>query len=329
MKTIDLFAGAGGLSLGMEIAGLEHVLLVEKDKDAVATLRENRSGWNVVKDDILNVSFWGIDADIVIGGPPCQSFSFAGKRLGLEDLRGTLFREYIRCIEEVQPKLFLFENVAGLPSHNSGQTLEVVLAAFNQLGYRLQWRVLNALDYEVPQKRQRFILVGTKPGVEFQFPQKCDHILTVKDALLNVPSSPGTLYSETKRRVMELIPPGGNWRNLPDELARRYMGANYFSGGGKTGVARRLSWDEPSLAILTSPGQKMTERCHPAEIRPLTIRESARIQTFPDDWQFKGGVGSQYRQIGNAVPVQFAYCLGKQIVESLQGSTVKMTSVVL
>jgi DNA (cytosine-5)-methyltransferase 1 len=325
MHVIDLFAGAGGLSLGMDQAGLEHVLLVENDKDAVATLRENRS-WKVAHADIHDVSFRDIQADVVIGGPPCQSFSFAGKRLGLEDLRGTLFREYVRCIEEVKPSLFLFENVAGLPSHNKGQTLEVILAAFDELGYRLQWRVLNAVNYEVPQRRQRFILVGTRPGIEFQFPDECDRILTLKDALIGVPSSPGVMYSEVKRRVLELVPSGGNWRDLPEYLAREYMCATYFSGGGKTGVARRLSWDEPSLTIMTSQGQKVTERCHPSETRPLTVRESARIQTFPDDWCFKGGIGSQYRQIGNAVPVKFAYFLGKQIVKALDFSIAQIAA---
>jgi len=132
----------------------------------------------------------------------------------------------------------------------------------------------------------------------------------MRAALKGVPKSPGQVYSDSKRKIMELIPEGGYWRDLPDDLQREFMGGSYHLGGGKTGMARRLSWMEPSLTLTCNPAQKQTERCHPKETRPLTVREYARIQTFPDDWEFSGSVSSQYKQIGNAVPVNLGYHVG-------------------
>jgi DNA (cytosine-5)-methyltransferase 1 len=129
-----------------------------------------------------------------------------------------------------------------------------------------------------------------------------------------VPSSNGLSYTEKKHAIMQRIPEGGYWRDLPDDLQRSYMGASYFMGGGKTGMARRLSWDEPSLTLTCNPAQKQTERCHPSETRPLSVREYARIQSFPDDWEFTGSTNSQYKQIGNAVPVNMAYHIGRSVI---------------
>lgn len=142
--------------------------------------------------------------------------------------------------------------------------------------------------------------------------------LTIKDALKNVPISEGQNYSETKRKVLELVPPGGCWRHLPIDVQKSYMGKSFFSTGGRTGMARRISWDEPCLTLTCSPSQKQTERCHPEETRPFTVREYARIQTFPDQWNFCGGIGAKYKQIGNAVPVKLAKKIGVQLVKALQ-----------
>ena len=264
------------------------------------------------------MDFRRIKADIVTGGFPCQAFSHAGKRLGFEDTRGTLFYEFARAVKEIKPKLFLAENVAGLVSHDKGRTLSVILDVFRSLGYDVQYKILNAVDYSVPQKRQRIIIVGTKKGITFEYPKRQDKIITLRDALKDVPQSSGMKYSEKRRKVLELVPQGGSWINLPLDIQKEFMGKSLYSGGGKRGMARRMSWDEACLTLTTSPSQKQTERCHPEETRPFTIREYARIQTFPDSWEFCGSVSSQYKQIGNAVPVKLAEELGKQIIKALR-----------
>lgn len=318
---IELFAGAGGLALGLEQAGFKAKALIEIDKDAVATLRHNRPSWNVIHADVCQVSFKGMSADVVTGGFPCQAFSYAGKGLGFEDTRGTLFYEFARCVKEVQPKLFLAENVRGLISHENGNTFKVVLSVLSSLGYDVQYRLMNAVNYQVPQKRERVIIVGTRPDVCFQYPAKLSYILRLRDALKDVPPSEGMKYSPKKSAVLALVPPGGCWRDLPEDVQKSYMMKSYYLTGGRTGMARRISWDEPCLTLTTSPSQKQTERCHPEETRPFTVREYARIQTFPDDWEFIGGIGSKYKQIGNAVPVKFAAHLGRAIVSALSNSS--------
>lgn len=320
-SVIELFAGAGGLALGLEEAGLKAKALIEIDKDAVATLRHNRPDWNVIHADVSKVSFAGMSADVVTGGFPCQAFSYAGKGLGFEDTRGTLFYEFARCIKQVQPKLFLAENVRGLISHQNGKTLKIVLSVLESLGYKVQYRLLNAVNYDVPQKRERIIIIGTRPGIRFQYPSPSPKILTLRDALKDVPPSEGMKYSPKRAKVLALVPPGGCWRDLPEDIQKSFMMKSYYLTGGRTGMARRISWDEPSLTLTTSPSQKQTERCHPDETRPFTVREYARIQTFPDDWEFIGGVGSKYKQIGNAVPVNFAEHLGRAIISALSSAS--------
>lgn len=318
-SVVELFAGAGGMALGMELAGLDHSLLVEIDKDCVETLNHNRPHWKVEHKDISKVDFKNIKAEIVTGGFPCQAFSYAGKKLGFEDTRGTLFFEFARCIKEVQPKIFVGENVEGLLTHDSGKTFKTMISILEDLGYNIKYKVINAVNYGVAQKRKRLIIVGTKPGIIFNFPKPITKNVSLKQVLKNVPDSPGTSYSEKRKKIMELIPPGGCWIDLPIELQKEYMGKSFYSGGGKRGMARRISWDEPCLTLTTSPSQKQTERCHPEETRPFTVREYARIQSFPDDWNFKGGISSQYKQIGNAVAVKVAEAIGKQLISALNG----------
>lgn len=325
MKTIELFAGAGGLALGLENAGLEHELLVEIDKDCVETLKTNRPEWNILHEDVHNVDFNSYHPDVVTGGFPCQAFSYAGKRLGFEDTRGTLFFEFARCVKETKPKICVAENVQGLVRHDKGRTLKTMINVLESLDYNVQYKVLNSWDYGVAQKRKRMFLVGTKKGMKFSYPQPSNEHPTLKDALANVPDSEGVSYSENKRKVLELVPPGGCWIDLPLDIQKEYMGKSYYSGGGKRGMARRLSWDEPSLTLTTSPAQKQTERCHPDETRPFTVREYARIQSFPDSWKFAGKITSQYKQIGNAVPVKLGEAMGKAILESLNRKHAKTT----
>lgn len=331
MKVIELFAGAGGLALGVEQAGFEAIGLVEFDKAASETLRANRPNWRVIHDDVANISpldlekYFNIEKgelDLLSGGAPCQSFSYAGKRLGLEDTRGTLFYHYALFLEKLQPKMFLFENVRGLVGHDKGRTYETILTVFEEAGYRVQSKVLNAWHYGVAQKRERLIMVGTRKDlvdkVTFDFPEPHDYYPVLGDILQDVPDSVGASYSDHKKAIFELVPPGGYWRDVPEEIAKPYMMSTWDMEGGRTGILRRLSMDEPSLTVLTSPSQKQTERCHPLEARPFTVRENARIQSFPDDWVFIGSVGNQYKQVGNAVPVKLAYEVASQIRKSLE-----------
>lgn len=328
---VELFAGGGGLALGMEAAGLNTIFLNEVDKYACETLRHNRPEWNVVEGDISKVDFKKINkpVDVLTGGFPCQAFSYAGKSLGFEDTRGTLFFEMARAIKELQPKIVLAENVRALISHDSGRTLSTIISILNDLGYSVvEPKVLKAIFYKVPQKRERLILVCIRKDLlkysNFNWPSPYKKVMTLKDAFYkgslydtNVSESPGQIYPQRKKEIMERVPQGGYWRNLPDDLQREYMKKSYFLGGGKTGMARRLSLDEPSLTLTCAPAQKQTERCHPLHTRPLQTREYARIQTFPDDWEFKGSLSAIYKQIGNAVPVNMAAALGRSIVKCL------------
>ena len=326
-NVLELFAGAGGLALGLEEAGFNAVGLVEIDKYCCETLKGNKPNWNVIDEDVITVANNGIrnyigdaEVDLLSGGYPCQSFSYAGKKMGLDDTRGTMFYYYAEILKQVRPKMFLAENVKGLVSHDGGKTLKTMLNVFGEIGYNVEYKVLNAVNYGVAQKRQRVVIIGVRKdltNVKFKYPKIFDFIPTLRDALRDVPPSEGIEYSQKKKKVLSMVPPGEYWRSLPDEVARDYMGKSYFSGGGRTGMARRISWDEPCLTLTCSPAQKQTERCHPDEVRPFTVREYARIQSFPDTWNFSGSVGQKYKQIGNAVPVNFAKAIGLCIVNAL------------
>lgn len=318
-KVVELFAGAGGLALGLHNAGLNCELLVEIDKHPIETLKHNCPNWNIVHEDISNVSFKNIKADVVAGGFPCQAFSYAGKKMGFEDTRGTLFFEYARAIKEIQPKVLIGENVRGLEKHDNGRTLDTMLRVLDELGYNVKYKILRAQYLDVPQKRERLVILGIRKefGDNIAYPKEQDYTISLREALKSVPDAPWQKYTEKKEKIMKIIPEGGYWKDLPDRLQREYMGASYFLGGGKTGMARRLAWNEPSLTLTCNPAQKQTERCHPSETRPLTVREYARIQTFPDEWEFIGSVSSQYKQIGNAVPVNLGYHIGKCVIAML------------
>ncbi|MBO4659477.1 MAG: DNA (cytosine-5-)-methyltransferase [Prevotella sp.] len=329
--SVELFAGAGGLALGMHMAGFRHILLNEIDSMACQTLRKNHPEWNVLEGDIHQIDFTPLygKVDFLSGGFPCQAFSYAGKKGGLNDTRGTLFFELARAVKEIQPKVFLGENVKGLLSHDNGNTLSIIKNAIAELGYKLvEPRVLKAIMYQVPQKRERLILIAIRNDVAqkvmFKWPDPYKRVMTLRDAFFkgelfgqDVPISDGQTYPAKKARVMAMVPEGGDWRDLPIEEQKEYMGGSFYLGGGKTGMARRLSMDEPSLTLTCAPAQKQTERCHPLETRPLTVREYARIQTFPDEWCFVGNLADQYKQIGNAVPVNLAYAIGRSLIRLL------------
>lgn len=327
--SVELFAGGGGLALGLSLAGFSHVLLNEFDKSACNTLRMNHPEWNIVEGDVRNVDFTPLrgKVDFLSGGFPCQAFSYAGKQGGFNDTRGTLFFELARAVNEIRPKVFMGENVKGLTSHDNGRTFSTIKNTIAELGYTLvEPRVLKAIMYQVPQKRERLILIAIRNDlaekVSYHWPSPYTEVLTLRDALYksviyntDVPQSEGVKYPLKKQKVLELVPQGGDWRSLPEEIAKEYMGGSWLLGGGKTGMARRLSLDEPSLTLTCSPCQKQTERCHPLETRPLTVREYARIQTFPDSWLFAGTMGDKYKQIGNAVPVNLAWAVGRSLIK--------------
>ncbi|HAO09277.1 MAG TPA: DNA (cytosine-5-)-methyltransferase [Chryseobacterium sp.] len=328
-KVLELFAGAGGLAVGMEKAGLKCVALNEIDKFACATLRKNRPNWNVLEGDIKDFDFseYNENVDVVTGGFPCQAFSYAGKKLGLADARGTLFYEFARVVKEVNPPICIGENVRGLLSHDNGKTLQGMISILDEIGYNVvPVEVLKAVHYKVPQKRERLILVGIRKdiAIKYEYPKPHKKIYNLIDALkkgklydCNVPKSNGAKYPQSKKEVLDLVPPKGYWRDLPLEIQKEFMGGSFHLGGGKTGIARRIGWDEPCLTLTCSPAQKQTERCHPEETRPFTVREYARIQTFPDDWEFSGSLAQQYKQIGTSGSINLWKEIGYSIIKFL------------
>ncbi|WP_227673344.1 DNA (cytosine-5-)-methyltransferase [Psychrobacter nivimaris] len=328
---VELFAGAGGLALGLEQAGFKPILLNETDKYAYHTLRTNRSDWNVIEDDIKNVDFTHLKAkvDLLTGELRIPPFSLSCNLSKFEILQGTTLFEMKRAIKEIQPKVFLAESPIGLTKIDSGKVLNTINKMLENLGYTIiESETYEALFYKVPQKRKRFITIAVRSDLydklTFKKPPYYYRELTVKDALKagelydsDVPESSGQKYSRRKAEIMSFVPEGGHWRDLPIDLQEEYMERSFYLTGSKTGIARRLSWDEPSLNLTCSPTHRMLERCHPSEDRPLTTREYARIQTFPDDWIFKGPDRQVYKQISNAFPINLALAIGKSIVRML------------
>ena len=345
---ISFFAGGGGSSAGYKLAGGDCKFVNEFQQVAVDTYLANWPNTPHICDDIKNISgkqimeMTGIqegELDILDASPPCPPFSMSGtkqkgwgkektaygmKQKNIEDLTW----EVIRIAGEIKPKVIICENVKGLTMEYAKEHLQRMVNDFEAQGYSTVYKVLKGHEQGVPQKRERIFLVAIRKDlsrfVNFKYPAKFPKIFTLRDALKkgalfnnDVPRSEGQLYPQRKKEILSQVPQGGYWRDLPDNLQREYMRGSYFLGGGKTGLARRLSWDEPSLTLTCAPAQKQTERCHPDETRPLTFREYARIQTFPDEWKFCGSLSSIYKQIGNAVPVNLAYAVGRSLVNLL------------
>lgn len=325
MKFIEVCAGCGGLSTGFINSGFEPILLNEMIPEYCKTLQLNHPEVRIEQKSMrdLTLTEFNGTVDVLCGGVPCQSFSAAGERKGLEDPRGQLIIEFNRLLCECEPRMFLVENVKGLLSHDKGETLEGICKLFQNSGkYTIYYKVLNSKDYSVPQKRERVFIIGVHASISKIFtypePNRKPPVL-LRDVLVNVPVSLGVKYNLAKEAIMKLVPQGGCWVDLPEDIKRSYMGEKSMAaGGGKRGMARRLSMDEHCLTLTTSPNQKQTERCHPTETRPLTVREYARIQTFPDNYVFSGGMTAQYKQIGNAVPVKLAEAVSTCMFEFLQ-----------
>lgn len=342
--TISTFSGAMGLDNGLEKAGFSIRLAVEIEKAMSDTIRLNKPNLPLISDDIRNYSGEYLlqcaglkkgELFLLCGGPPCQAFSTAGKRRGLEDERGNVFLKFIDLIGELQPKYFLIENVRGLLSasynprpdvnerNEKGSALAFLLCKIEELGYSYSFTLYDAANYGVPQHRERVIILGSREGYRLphippthnEFGTNGLHPwTTLRDAVKGLNSCTAGKIPEKRRFFYELLTEGQNWRNLPQEMQRQALGKAYDLQGGKTGFLRRLAWDKPSPTLVTCPTMPATELCHPSEIRPLSIEEYARIQMFPDTWKFAGNMAAVYKQIGNAVPVGLAEAAGKHIL---------------
>ena len=331
---IELFCGAGGMALGLQNAGIKIVAAIDAEFKAIKTFQLNAekegytpSDCRIIHENIKNISFSKNEADIVSGGFPCQSFSFAGKRRGLEDTRGTLFHEFARVVSEVSPKIFIAENVKGLVTINKGETLKTMIKVFEDLGYKVEYQILNAMYYDVAQSRERLFIIGVRNdlNIKIEFPKKQSYIPTLRDVIFDIEKGKNAhaiTYSESKEKVMKLVPEGGWWKDLPDSVQKSYMGKLYGIKNGSTGLARRLHWDKPCLTLTCHPAQKLTERCHPSETRPLNTHEYKLIQCFPEDYLFcsNGYASVVYKLLGNAVPVNLAYHLGNSLINMLNST---------
>ena len=320
---IEVCAGGGGLSNGLIKSGFTPLLLNDNNSDCCKTLKKNHVDSNIILGsmDKIDYSKYINKVDLLTGGVPCQSFSQAGLRKGLDDPRGDLMIKFIEIINLIKPKVFMIENVKGLLTHDNGNTIIKIIESINKNNlYDISYKCLDSSKYNVPQKRERVFIVGILKMInkKFNFPEEIKNKKVLKDVLYDVPISQGLKYNEEKTNLFKMIPQGGCWVNLPKELQKKYLGNSYNSGGGKRGILYRLSMEKPSLTLLCTPSQKQTERCHPLEERPLTIREYARIQTFDDDYEFIGSINSQYKQIGNAVPVELAKYMGLSIIDILK-----------
>jgi DNA (cytosine-5)-methyltransferase 1 len=357
---LSFFSGALGLDIGLERAGLRPLAVNEFDPVICETIRTNRKRLRLYDFDIrrLSATFLCKDLDIhrgdlfaIVGGPPCQAFSTAGRRLGLNDERGNVFQHFIHLILELQPKYAIFENVRGLLSaplrhrphelrgrgfppleddEKPGGALLHILNLLESGGYATTFTLYNSANYGVPQVRERLIFFASREGSAVPFippthsptgEERLRRWRTVRDAIgaLKDSSSEWGRFPEKRLKYFEMLKAGQNWRDLPDKIKKVAMGESWYAGGGKTGFYRRLDWDKPSPTLVTRPTMPATALCHPTALRPLSVSEYAAIQTFPREYQFAGKTDDKYRQIGNAVPPLFAEAIGRHILRFDQG----------
>ena len=324
-KYIDLFAGAGGMSLGFDKAEFENILAVEYDKCFAETYSFNFPKHNLKVADIKNISNEEIKKlignnkiDVIIGGPPCQGFSIAGKigRNFIDDERNQLFKEFVRFVEVIKPRIFVMENVAALKTHNKGKTIEEIVKEFERVGYTVKYDVLNAVNYGVPQQRRRIFVIGTLDKEnKFNFPEKTTKQITIVEALKglpklesgetsDIPNHNAMNHSKQMLEKMSYVKDGGNRNDIPEDIRPK-------SGDIRKYI--RYNSNEPSICITGD----MRKVFHFNQNRALTGRELARIQTFPDDFIFKGNAGKVQQQIGNAVPPKLAFQIANSVKEVL------------
>jgi DNA (cytosine-5)-methyltransferase 1 len=362
---LSFFSGAMGLDLGIEKAGFNVVLASEIEKNARATIVENKPEIALIG-DIRDYSASDIrtyanlaakdDIDLVMGGPPCQAFSTAGKRMGFEDERGNIFLTFISRILELRPKYAVIENVRGLlssplnhrphnkrgvgyppltPRENKGGALYHILNILSEAGYAVSFNLYNAANFGAPQKRERVILICSRDGVKPPYlePTHAEDgnyglhpWKTVREALsgLNEKYQKYVKFPENRLKYYRMIGPGQYWKHLPEKLHKEALGASFFAGGGKTGFIRRVPWDAPSPTLVTNPVMPATDLGHPEKDRPLSIQEYKRLQEFPDDWIICGSIANQYKQIGNAVPISLGFAVGNHLMKLMKGDEIKV-----
>lgn len=341
MNCIDLFCGCGGLSLGFEKAGINVLVGIDNWKDAITTFNYNHKNSKGICADLSTLEpseveqeLHGKTIDLIIGGPPCQGFSVAGKRI-VDDERNKLYKNFVRFVEYYKPKAFMMENVPNILSIGEGIVRDSIVKDFSDLGYKVVYKVLIASNYGTPQNRRRAVFVGLKNGQEFVFPQQTvEHLVTSFEALSDLPENSLedgvdyplqsncdyqnlmrknatkvfnhqiTEHSEKTKEIIALVPDGGNYKNLPPELQQTR----------KVHIAwTRLNSQKPSFTIDTGHRHHFHYKWN----RIPTVRESARIQSFPDDFIFLGTKTSQYKQVGNAVPPLMAEAIAKKLKETL------------
>lgn len=384
---ISLFTGAMGLDLGFELEGFETRVIVENDRAAVDTIRLNRPGIPVIMrengkrgfrpasieevstDELLKVAGLGIEeTTVLIGAPPCEPYSTAGRRNGKMDHRADGILEFIRIIKETRPHYFILEEVDSFlssavrhipfyerirktedelaPEERLGSFFHEVMAAFEDTGYILSFDpdnpkgcVLNAVDFGVAQKRKRFILIGSREGPAVKLPVRNKIQPKTLGQILNEINDPSPEYSNfppSWGQYLPLVPPGGCWRDLPNDIQRIVLGGayddpenTYTKGkkGGRTGFMRRLSRGLPSPTLVDSPTTKAACMCHPDENRPLSVREYAALQGFPQHWLFQRSIAAKYRLIGQATPVPLAQAIAQAINESMDSQSQSIISI--
>lgn len=330
---IDLFCGAGGLSLGFDQAGFRNIFAVEFNQDFAKTYQKNFPHHNLIIDDIKNITEMNIDElvngeiiDVIVGGPPCQGFSIAGNigRSFIDDERNRLFKEFVRFVSYLQPKMFIMENVAAMATHLKGKTIETIVKAFRDAGegYEVQWKVLNSVNYGIAQERRRIVVVGVRKDIKrvFQYPTKSDRIYTIKEVIDDLPVLKSGESSMVPNHVamnhtaqmlekMSYVKDGGNRMDIPASLrptsgdVRKYIRYNSM---------------KPSVCVTGD----MRKVFHYEQNRALTARELARIQSFPDDFIFEGSSIQIQQQIGNAVPPKLAYQIALRVEEALDNGEV-------
>ena len=359
---LSFFSGAMGLDIGIEQAGFEVALACENDKYCRQTIEGNRPDVALLKDvndissdDVYDMAQIGRDRDIdlIVGGPPCQAFSTAGKRRAFTDDRGNVFLKYIDLAFELKPKYLVIENVRGLLScpmmhrpHNKrgkgypdlsldeikGGALNFVINRIEAAGYGYSFELYNSANFGTPQTRERVIIICSRDGRKPPYlvpthsndkKYKLPKWKTFRSVAGRLRKHDHLNFPEKRLKYYRKLKDGQNWRSLPEKLQREALGKSYFSGGGKTGFLRRIAWDKPSPTLVTHPAMPATDLCHPVEDRPLSIQEYKRVQQFPDDWVLKGSLTEQYKQVGNAVPVGLGKAVGDLIMSLIQNKKIK------
>ncbi|MDJ0534465.1 MAG: DNA cytosine methyltransferase [Xenococcaceae cyanobacterium MO_207.B15] len=355
LVALSFFSGAMGLDLGIEKAGFNIRLASEIDKSCRQTIALNRPNTALLGDinnyepnDILQAARLTSkdDIDLIMGGPPCQAFSTAGKRKAFHDDRGNVFLKYIDLALSLKPKYLVIENVRGLlscplkpkASHQrkkkfseeelKGSALNLILNKFKKYGYSYSFNLYNAANFGTPQTRERVIIICSRNGetAPFLVPTHSENgeyglpkWKTLHTCIQKIDRHDYLSFPEKRLKYYKIIKSGQNWRNLPEELQKEAMGKSYYLGGGKTGFLRRLAWDKPSPTLVTHPAMPATDLAHPEEDRPLSIQEYKRIQEFPDNWELAGSLIQQYKQVGNAVPISLGLAVGKLIKNLING----------